>query len=309
MSIWMIISIVLSLFCLWLFFHLSWLKREIRIIQKELSLTRKQSYNRQLTVTLYDRDLTNMAVELNCNLDYQRQLKLKTKQEEEKIKQSISDIAHDLRTPLTVVKGNLQMIDAGQMKEQDKNYLNICHDKLEVLKIMVDDFFEMSVLESDSTPVNLTVVNATNTLMQFVVDNETLIREHGLCPDIRLPEKSVVILADLRMFERMLGNLLNNVMKYAMDSFIISMEINDSGENPVCRITFSNRIIRDLDLDVEHLFDRTYRGNQERHGNGAGLGLYIVKLLAIKQEAKVSAEKDGDMLAVRMEFQMKETMD
>lgn len=309
MSIWMIISIMLSVLCLWLFFYLHWLKREIRKIRKELSFTRRQSYNRQLTVYLFDKDLTEMAVELNCNLDYQKQLKLKTKQEEEKLKQSISDIAHDLRTPLTVVKGNMQMIDTGSMKEKDKNHLKICHDKLEVLKIMVDDFFEMSVLESDSTPVNLTEVNATNMLMQFVVDNETLIREHGICPEIRLPEKSVIILADAHMLERMLGNLLNNVMKYAMDSFIISMETYDSGENPICRITFSNKLINDLNPDVEHLFDRTYRGNQERHGNGAGLGLYIVKLLAMKQKAEVSAAKEGDMLAVRMDFWMKQTLD
>lgn len=312
MSIWMIISSVLSVFCLGLFFYLVSLKRQMKKIQKELLLTKQQSYNRQIRIPLFDKELTDMTIQINDNLDYQRQLKRNAWQAEDQLKKSISDIAHDLRTPLTVVKGNLQMLDTSSMTERNQNYLKICKDKLDVLKDMVDDFFEMSVLESDSTPVSLSEINITNLLMQFVIDHETLIRGHSLNPDIRLPEKSVTILADKQMLERMLGNLLNNVVKYARDSFILAVETDKAVtmekplKNAVCRIIFSNQITDDEDWKPEHLFERTYRGSKERHGSGAGLGLYIVRLLAQKQGAQVYAKKKDGWLEIYMVFPVKE---
>ncbi len=300
------ISVILLFLCAGLLMYIFALKRQIKDFQKELSFTRKKTYNRQLQMSLFDRDLTGLAAEMNQNLDYQKQLKLQAERSEEKLKQSVSDIAHDLRTPLTVIKGNLQMMDQdSRMSEKSRRYLSICQDKTEVLKNMVDDFFELSVLESDHIPAKLLDVDATKLLVQFVVDHEAVIREHHLVPDIRLPEKSVIVPLDEQMFSRMLSNLLNNVIKYAADSFCLTMEVKESPKEQVCEIAFSNNMQVDSDLDVEHLFERTYRGSQERRGSGAGLGLYIVKLLAEKQGAEVFAKRKKDELIVGIRYLIK----
>lgn len=303
---WMGISMILLFLCTVLLIYIFSMKKEMKSFQKELFLTRERSYNRQLRVSLFDRDLTELAAEMNRNLDYQKQLKLQAEQSEGRLKQSVSDIAHDLRTPLTVIKGNLQMMDRdGSMSETDKGYLSICQDKTEVLKNMVDDFFEMSVLESDNIPVALSDVDVTRLLVQFVVDHEAVIRAHQLVPDIQLPEKSVIVSLNEQMFSRMLSNLLNNVIKYAGDSFRLSMEVMECKGKPVCQITFSNELQAGTNLDVKHLFERTYRGNQARQGSGAGLGLYIVKLLADKQGAEVFAKQEMDELLIGMRCQIK----
>ncbi len=303
---WMGISMILLFLCTVLLIYIFSMKKEMKSFQKELFLTRERSYNRQLRVSLFDRDLTELAAEMNRNLDYQKQLKLQAEQSEGRLKQSVSDIAHDLRTPLTVIKGNLQMMDRdGSMSETDKGYLSICRDKTETLKNMVDDFFEMSVLESDNIPVALSDVDVTRLLVQFVVDHEAVIRAHRLVPDIQLPEKSVIVSLNEQMFSRMLSNLLNNVIKYAWDSFRLPMEVLEVDEKAVCQITFSNELQAGTNLDVKHLFERTYRGNQARQGSGAGLGLYIVKLLADKQGAEVFAKKEADELTIGIQCYIK----
>lgn len=303
---WMGISMILLLLCAVLLIYIFSMKKEMKSFQKELFLTRERSYNRQLRVSSFDRDLTELTAEMNRNLDYQKQLKLQAEQSEGRLKQSVSDIAHDLRTPLTVIKGNLQMMNRdGSMSETDKGYLSICRDKTEVLKNMVDDFFEMSVLESDNIPVALSDVDVTRLLVQFVVDHEAVIRAHQLVPDIQLPEKSVIVSLNEQMFSRMLSNLLNNVIKYAGDSFRLSMEVMECKGKPVCQIAFSNELQAGTNLDVKHLFERTYRGNRARQGSGAGLGLYIVKLLADKQGAEVFAKQEMDELLIGMRCQIK----
>lgn len=296
----------LFLVCVVLLIYIISLKRQMRNIKSELKSTRDMSYNRQITISLIDKDLEKMCSEINQNLDYQKQLKLTAEMSQQKLKQSVSDIAHDLRTPLTIIKGNLQMLsESDTLSEKDRTYLKTCEDKSEILKNMVDDFFEMSVLESDNTPALFKEVDLTRLIMQFIVDNEAVIRNKGLVPDIRLPEKSVVIFADEQMLNRMLGNLLGNVLKYAGESFTLAVEIMEREGSFLCDISFSNNISDDADVDVEHMFDRTYRGNRARTGQGAGLGLYIVWLLAQKQGARVYAEKAGQNLFVHMVFRMK----
>ncbi len=302
MDKWMRISIFLFVACAVLLIccivyvgYMIALKGQIRQIRKALVCTREQDYNKQLTISLFDRDLTELAAEINDNLEYQKQLKFDAALSETRMKQSASDIAHDLRTPLTVIKGNLQMLDPNnEYTPKEKAYLNTCREKADVLKNMVDDFFEMSVLESDSADVALQDIDVIKLLMQFVVDNEAVIREHGLTPDIRLLEKTVCIRADEQMLTRMLGNMLGNVMKYARDSFSICTDIRADGS---FHIVFEN-IVDDMDgIDVDTMFERTYRGSRARTGQGAGLGLYIVKLLAEKQNASVYAEiKDGKLI-------------
>ena len=110
MLAWKVVIIALTILCMILLVYIYRMKSQLRSIKEELVATRNKSYNRQVQVDLFDKDLTDMTKELNKTLDYQKQLKLETEKAEKAIRQSVSDIAHDLRTPLTVVKGNLQML-------------------------------------------------------------------------------------------------------------------------------------------------------------------------------------------------------
>ncbi|MBQ8188705.1 MAG: HAMP domain-containing histidine kinase [Lachnospiraceae bacterium] len=302
----MIISGILLIVCLALLFYIGAVKKELKNFKEELKLTQKSDYNRQLRVSLFDKDLTALASQMNQNLDYQKKLKQRSEDAEGRWKQSVSDIAHDLRTPLTVVKGNLQLLGKEEgLTEKQRSYAKVCLDKTDALKHMVDDFFELSVLESDTTPVDTKLLDVTSFLVQFIVDHETIIREHGLQPDIQLPERSVMIWANEELLVRMLGNLLGNVLKHAQDTFQISMTTTTDSESPMCGIIFANQSNNE-DLDETQLFTRAYQGNRARSAEGAGLGLYIVKLLADKQRAEVFARKEENELQIGIRFPMKQ---
>lgn len=289
-----IISVVLAIALIALAVQLLSLKSEMRKLKKELAMTRDKGYNRQLTVSLIDNDFSALATEMNKNLDYQKQMKLQSERAERSLKQSVSDIAHDLRTPLTVIKGNLQMLEGEEkLSERGMEYLHICSEKSEAMKQMADEFFELSLLESDSAEVILSKVNITNLLMQFIADNEAVIRSCRLNPEVIFPEKTVFAQADEQLLMRMFSNLLNNIVKYAESEFTIALEAKESK----CIIIFFNPV-NSTNIDTEHLFDRTYRADKSRHGTSAGLGLYIVKLLAEKQGAEVDAKLENNLLKI-----------
>lgn len=302
-----VIIILLFLLCIRLCTYIFHLKVNMKNIQEELALTRDMNYNRQLTVDLTDENLSAMAAEINLNLDYQKKLKSQSEAAEISLKQSVSDIAHDLRTPLTIISGNLQMLkDDSSISDSAREYIRICEEKCSAMKIIADDFFQLSVLESDFSSAELRSVNLTNELMQFVADNEAIIRKNNLEPEIIFPDKSVFAYADPSLIARIFGNLLNNVIKYASDSFRIVL----SEEEESASVTFINRIAAGTNIDTNQIFNRTYRADKSRNSSGAGIGLYIVKLLAEKQGAKVFACADkGELhIGVKLNKQNEETV-
>ncbi len=294
-----IISILLIFCCSILGAYIYRMKRQLKKAKKELAETRSLENNSPLRIDLVDNDLTDFVAEINRNLEYQKRLKYESEKMSETLKQSISDIAHDMRTPLTVIKGNLQMASNTCLSEEQRAYLQNCEKQTDTLKVMVDEFFEMSVLESDSKKAEITKVNATNLLMQFIVEHEAVIRQNHLTPDILLPEKTVIVLANEQYLIRMWSNLLQNIIKYASDTFEISMECS-SGR---CQICFSNPLPEQSSFEIENLFERTYRGDTDASKKGMGLGLYIVKLLADKQDISINAEIKDDKLVISMELQ------
>ena len=291
-----VLAIALIVILLWLIL----IKKNIRELRQELLKTREEDYNRQIKVTLIDNEIEALAAEINKNLDYQKNLKLETENSRRQLEQSISDIAHDLRTPLTVVKGNLQMLEKEDLTKEGREYLDISRRKADTLKGMVDEFFELSVLESENKPVELCKLDATAFLSEIIVENETLIRSHNLVPEITFPEKSIIIKANKEMLSRVFSNLIGNIFKYAEESFELSIE--EEGQESLreksrCRIRIGNRVENPNDIDIDHIFDRTYRADKARSDGSAGLGLYIARLLVIKQKGSIEAKlEDGKLI-------------
>ena len=274
------------------------IKSNLKNMKEMLKKTRDTGYNKQLNISLVDKDLENLAREINDNLEYQKSLKLQAIKNKKELEQSISDIAHDLRTPLTVIKGNIRMLESEDLSDKGREYLDISSRKAETLKRMVDEFFEMSVLESESGVVTFARIDIISFLTDFIIENEAIIRKNNIEPIISFPEEAVYIRADYDLLSRVFNNLISNIIKYAKDSFDLSV-VSDR-EN--VHIKVSNHISDTYDIEVEHIFDRTYRADKARSEGSAGLGLYIVKLLVEKQGGSIIAYIEGDKLVFDMSF-------
>ena len=290
--------VILSLLVIYLLVKVITMKSSIRNIRRELAKTKEENYNRQIRTTLNDRDVEKLAVEINENLDYQKNLKLESAESRRQLEKSISDIAHDLRTPLTVVKGNLQMMRNENLSDKGREYLDISFKKADTLKEMVDEFFEMSVLESDQNALELRKIDVPVFLSEFIIENEALIREKNLTPNISLPEKSIYIKADSKSLSRVFSNIFGNIYKYAKGGFDAGVEVADGS----CVITIANEVSNPEEIDINRIFDRTYRADKARTAGGAGLGLYIAKLLVEKQKGSIEAKLEADKLKFEITF-------
>ena len=298
MKVMIVGLVILSLLVIYLLVKVITMKSSIRNIRMELGKTKEENYNRQIRATLMDREVEKLAAEINENLDYQKNLKLESARSRRQLEESISDIAHDLRTPLTVVKGNLQMMRNENLSDKGREYLDISFKKADTLKEMVDEFFEMSVLESDQNVLELSKIDVPAFLSEFIIENEALIREKNLTPNIILPEKSIYIKADPKSLSRVFSNIFGNIYKYAVNAFDAKVESIDGR----CIITVANEVERPEELDISRIFERTYRADRARTAGGAGLGLYIAKLLVEKQKGSIEAKLEDKKLKFVISF-------
>ncbi|MDO5155388.1 MAG: HAMP domain-containing sensor histidine kinase [Eubacteriales bacterium] len=299
---WICFIVIAILICILIVMttRLQTIKNQLKKTGKELEQTKDLDYNKMVSISLVDKDLIELTKQINDNLDYQKKMKWKAQESENQLRQSISDIAHDLRTPIAVVKGNLQMMGKEtDISSKSREYLEICSEKTDLLQRMVDEFFELSYMESEETEVNMEKLDLTEFLASFVISHEPVIKLKGMEPEIILPKKSIFVMADRNLLTRMLENLFNNVVKHASETFTIAL----TEEEHQARVFFSNPVLAEMQFDVEHLFDRTYRGNKARTGGGpGGLGLFIVRLLAQKQNINTSAKREQNTLSIMLDF-------
>ncbi len=293
---WRIAAIAAIICCMMLVVYLLALKRQMRNITDELDRTAKRSYNRLVRIPLFDNDLNSLTSAINREIDDRKRMKIKSEETEKALRQAISDIAHDLRTPLSVIKGELQIMNSNSDNDpEQKSYIDVCIRKTDELKNMADGFFELALLESRDECPEMKRINLTNLLMQFIAENEGLIRLNSLEPEIIFPDSTVFAMGDEEYLKRILGNLLGNVIKYSSGSF--TLRLTDNGE-----ISIANPVGNAETIDTERIFDRSYRADPSRKSGSAGLGLYIVRLLCDKISAEASASADTNSLTVTIKL-------
>lgn len=275
------------------------MRREIRSMSRQLEDLSAGRSEKKISLTLVDARLNELATQINENMELQKQLRIDTRKSEQRLKDSIAGVSHDLRTPLTAIIGYIQMLERSGLNGEQQEKATIILKKANAMRELVESFFELSVIESGQSELAEEAVNFTNIVSEAVVDFISRFEAAELEPDVDLGNKSLYIAGDTTALGRIVQNLLSNALKYTAGRVKVALEERD-GE---IILTVVNEVRPDTPPDMERIFERFYTGDDCRNSGSAGLGLYIVKLLAEKMQGAVSASLENKMLSVYVVFQ------
>ena len=275
------------------------MRREIRSMSRQLEDLSAGRSEKKISLTLVDARLNELATQINENMELQKQLRIDTRKSEQRLKDSIAGVSHDLRTPLTAIIGYIQMLERSGLNGEQQEKATIILKKANAMRELVESFFELSVIESGQSELPEEAVNFTNIVSEAVVDFIPRFEAAELEPDVDLGNKSLYIAGDTTALGRIVQNLLSNALKYTAGRVKVALEERD-GE---IILTVVNEVRPDTPPDMERIFERFYTGDDCRNSGSAGLGLYIVKLLAEKMQGAVSASLENKMLSVYVVFQ------
>ena len=288
---YMIIIVLLIMVVSFLFLKLYLVKHQMRKIVKQL----EEQEENFISVDFVDRDLETVALKINENLALIQKIKAEAVKGEQAMKSSISMISHDMRTPLTSVIGYLQLAEKNCQEKETLQDIKIALERAKYSNKLVDDFFELSVIDSNQyTPV-MEKVNICEVVCEEILANYLEFEKKGITPLFEQADDVIGVWADRKLLIRVIQNLISNGMKYSTGKMEFSVT---QGDKVV--LSISNSISQSI--DVEKIFDKFYRADASRNSEGMGLGLYICRKFMEEIKGNISAYSKDDMLTIKVEL-------
>lgn len=213
----------------------------------------------------------------------------------------ITNVSHDLKTPLTAIITYVDLLKKEDITEEERrSYVKTLDQKSQRLKILIEDLFEVSKANSGNMKMNFMEVDVVSLMKQVRLEMEDKIAASGLVFRWNFPEEKIILTLDGQKTYRVFENLLNNILKYSMPNSRVYIDIVEN--NLEVQIVFRNISATELDFDAERLMDRFVRGDASRKTEGSGLGLAIVKSFVELQNGKVDISVDGDLFKVTLSW-------
>lgn len=208
----------------------------------------------------------------------------------------ITNVAHDLRTPLTTIVGYLELIKNNQQltKEEIQKYSSVAYEKSKRLQSMMDDLFEFTCLDQANVKVHMTTINISELVLQIVDEFYPTFQEYHIIPEVKTSQNNLFIKGDGQLIARVFDNLLSNAVKYGKDGKKIKIEVLNDDETVTIKIMNYGNPIDSADLP--YIFDKFYRSDASRSSStgGTGLGLAIAKNIIQIHNGEILATSHQD---------------
>ena len=242
----------------------------------------------------------DLAVQLN-SLAGAAQTAAERQMKSERMKtELITNVSHDIKTPLTSIINFVDLLRKPHSEAEGEEYLEVLDRQSQRLKKLIDDLMDMSKASSGTMSVELTKVDAAEAVNQALGEFADKLEKVRLTPVFRYPEQQVLMQADGKHLWRILSNILNNAVKYALPDTRLYIDLMVLQGNAVIAVKNISR--EQLNVNAEELMERFVRGDESRNTEGSGLGLNIAKSLTELQGGQMHLMVDGDLFKVTLIF-------
>ena len=267
------------------------LKKSAREIADAFSDRLQNDTNTLIDITSSDKDMCRLADSINEQLKILRKEHLQYHQGNTELKNAITNISHDIRTPLTAIYGYLDMMQRSDDAEKQARYISIMKGRAELMKQLTEELFRYSVILSDEGELKTEAVNVGQVLEDSIMGYHGAFSAKGIVPNVTITENIIVRNLNKSYLSRIFSNLLNNALKYSNGD--LNITLSDLGE-----ITFTNTAKELSTVEVEQLFDRFYTVEVAR--NSTGLGLSIARTLVERMGGTITADYDNGRLTIKI---------
>lgn len=262
-------------------------------IREGVSYRLKTDTNTLIDIASRDKAMCELAESMNEELRALRRQRQIYYQGNVALKEAVTNISHDIRTPLTAIRGYLELLEEEKKTENISRYLNIIAERTEVLSQLTEELFKYTVAVPISEEDDMTEEDLGRLLEESVLASYAVLVKKGIKPDIRLPEEKVKCKINTKTTRRIFENILHNALKYSDGDLQITM--SEQGE-----VIFANHAAAMDEIQVGRLFDRFY--TVENAKTATGLGLAIAKQLTEQMGGSITAWYEGGMLYLKLRF-------
>ena len=294
MELWCVVLICsLALAALFLLAYLLVLRHSLREAAEELDEKLRTDTNTLISISTGDRAMQSLVARINRQLQALRRERLRLHSGNAELTAAVTNISHDLRTPLTALCGYLDLLEQEPQTEAAARYLAVIRERTDAMRALTEELFRYSVLTATADELHTEPVCLNDVLEQSLAGFYSVFSARGIAPSVQLPEEKLVRPLDAAALRRVFDNILSNAAKYSDGDLAVVLA-------PDGKVTFSNRASALSRVEAARLFDRFYTVDSAR--GSTGLGLSIARLLTEKMHGTISADYENETLRICMVF-------
>ena len=294
MELWCIVLICsLALAALCLLAYLLVLRHSLREAAEELDEKLRTDTNTLISISSGDRAMQSLVTHINRQLQALRRERLRLHSGNAELTAAVTNVSHDLRTPLTALCGYLDLLEQEPQTEAAARYLAVIRERTDAMRALTEELFRYSVLTATADELHTEPVCLNDVLEQSLAGFYGALSARGITPSVQLPEEKVIRPLDAAALRRVFDNILSNAAKYSDGDLAVVLA-------PDGEVTFSNRASALSRVEAARLFDRFYTVDSAR--GSTGLGLSIAKLLTEKLHGTISADYENETLRICIAF-------
>lgn len=299
-----IVAIILLIICILLIIILKRIKTAARDLARQADDMIGESTNQLLRNTEGIKLFVPMIDSVNGRIEELRNKARDAERMNREIRESLTEISHDLRTPLTAASGYTGMLKNMELTEDEKKrYIEAIEERFETSRNLVDQLFYYTRMESGALELQREETDIRRILTDMLAVFYSDFEKRGFEMQVDIDEAPLIVEGDSDAFKRIFSNIISNGLKHGEGSFKLSLR--KETPDPKCRFEFSNRATNISKEDAGRLFDRYFTKDHVRSSSNTGLGLAIAKKLTEKMNGTCKAELVDEILVITIEFLLK----
>lgn len=272
--------------------------KQLKTIRQNLDFIRENKTNMKLTSDTPFRSANDLIDSINSMLDTSDRTLAAYSSESRSLKDSLTGISHDIRTPLTSLGGYFRLLEASSDESERQKYYGIIDARINDLNIMLEQLFTYTKLQNNSFDIETCRVDLTACVIDTVLAFYARFNELGISPRISVDEAPVYICGNEDALHRIFQNILKNAAEHGCGEISVSF----SAENGKALFNCSNKCKTPENIDISGVFTKFYKADPARSDTSTGLGLTIAKELAERLGGSIGAELTGDDFSVWVSF-------
>lgn len=294
-----LVIFIFAILVVFLFVKLLIYKSQLRSFVKQLKFIEQHDTNLEIISQISSKEIVDLTKEINVLIKKHKHFKANMEHSNFIFKQTITNVSHDLRTPLTSISGYLKMLQNKDLDEEKRTeYTDVVSKRIESTKKLISQLFEYTRIETGEFQVSKSRINFSELIKQKLLSYYESFEEKNFNVSLNIGSADIFINADEEALERVIENLIINALIHGESEFIVEL----FRKNNKAYLLLQNKSY-DIDFDeIDSIFDRFYTTDKSRSKRTTGLGLSITKRLVELMHGEISAYYENSNFGIEIEF-------
>ncbi len=290
--------ILLSLLVLILLGSFIYYRRQVMRLSRHVAFMNEHKTQLMVNADIHSKELNDLTDEINKLAVKANRIEAEFHCKENEIKDTMANISHDIRTPLTSLDGYFQLLTAAESPEERERYIQIIKSRIDSLNVMLEELFTYTKLQNESYEPEITRIDFGKTVFDTCFSFYDEFSSKGIEPTVDFCSEKLFVKANAEALQRVIQNIIKNAFVHGAEDVTFSLSATEDKALFVC----SNRIGSTDEIDLDRIFTRFYKADKARTKASSGLGLAIAHDFTIKMGGEIKAEINGDIFSISIAF-------